>query len=385
MKKTSKLLLAIAMCMCLVLVLAGCPSTNKNEYDIIPDVMTSADGKYEIAVVTDVGDLKDKGFNQGTWEGAKKYASDNGKSYKYYRPANGSNATDQDRIDAMNQAVSNGAKVIVTPGYLQATALIDVASRNPDVKFVFIDGWPLSDADGNPLTNVVGVSYKEEESGFFAGYAAVMEGYTKLGFTGGGGGGNPACNRFGYGYIQGAEAAAKEKNVNVTVKYSYMYGSSFSASTELQTQISGWYNTGTEVVFACGGSMFNSVLAAANDTRNGKIIGVDVDQSSASKRVITSAVKGLRESVQDVLGQYYGGKWDEELGGQQYILGADKNATGLPTDTWSMTNFTVDEYKALFNKVVSGTIEIDTECPSVYNQAWFDGLGLTKVTVEYIA
>ena len=80
MKKTSKLLLAIAMCMCLVLVLAGCP-TNKNEYDIIPDVMTSADGKYEIAVVTDVGDLKDKGFNQGTWEGAKKYASDNGKSY----------------------------------------------------------------------------------------------------------------------------------------------------------------------------------------------------------------------------------------------------------------------------------------------------------------
>ena len=381
MKKTSKLLLAIAMCMCLVLVLAGCP-TNKNEYDIIPDVMTSADGKYEIAVVTDVGDLKDKGFNQGTWEGAKKYASDNGKSYKYYRPANGSNATDQDRIDAMNQAVSNGAKVIVTPGYLQATALIDVASRNPDVKFVFIDGWPLSDADGNPLTNVVGVSYKEEESGFFAGYAAVMEGYTKLGFTGGGGGGNPACNRFGYGYIQGAEAAAKEKNVNVTVKYSYMYGSSFSASTELQTQISGWYNTGTEVVFACGGSMFNSVLAAANDTRNGKIIGVDTDQSPIIDKgygkgiTVTSAMKGLYPATYDTLTDIIAGKWDNYKGkivSLGLVNGEDptKNYVQLPMDTTQFGDtFTKEDYTALVKNMFEGKVTVSddtTVFPTVTN------------------
>ncbi len=63
----------------------------------IPDTKTSADGTYEIAFVTDVGQLKDKSFNQGTWEGCKLYAAANNKSYKYYQPANSDKATDDDR------------------------------------------------------------------------------------------------------------------------------------------------------------------------------------------------------------------------------------------------------------------------------------------------
>ena len=104
----------------------------------------------------------------------------------------------------MNKAIANGAKIIVAPGFLQADAMKAVATKNPDVKFIFIDGWNLG------LSNVTAVSYKEE-SGYMAGYAAVMDGYTKLGATLGGGGTNPACNRFGYGYVQGAIAAAAEK------------------------------------------------------------------------------------------------------------------------------------------------------------------------------
>ena len=69
--------------------------------DDIEDTMTSADGKYEVAFVTDVGQLKDKSFNQGTWNGVKLYANENGLSYKYYQPANGDQATDDDRYDAM--------------------------------------------------------------------------------------------------------------------------------------------------------------------------------------------------------------------------------------------------------------------------------------------
>ena len=70
---------------------------------------------YEIAVVTDVGQLMDGGFNQGTYEGAKAYAEANKKTYQYYQPANGSDATDNDRIEAMNKAIANGAKIIVAP------------------------------------------------------------------------------------------------------------------------------------------------------------------------------------------------------------------------------------------------------------------------------
>ena len=69
--------------------------------------------------------------------------------------------------------------------------MVRAASEYPDVKFVFIDGNPLNDANGNPLANVVGVAFHEEQCGYLAGYAAVTEGYTKLGFTGGGGGTNP--------------------------------------------------------------------------------------------------------------------------------------------------------------------------------------------------
>ena len=186
---------------------------------------------YEIAVVTDVGQLMDKGFNQGTWEGAEAYAKANGKTYKYYQPANGSDATDNDRIAAMRQAITNGAKIIIAPGFLQATAMTTVAKEHPEVKFVFIDGWTLTDENNNPLSNVTAVVYKEQESGYLAGYAAVMDGYRKLGYTGGGGGSNPACNRFGYGFVQGAEAAANELGLeagSVTVKYSYQHGASFS-------------------------------------------------------------------------------------------------------------------------------------------------------------
>ena len=342
---------------------------------------------YEIAVITDVGTLMDGGYNQGSWEGAKAFAEANGKTVQYYQPKGGSTAQDSDRIAAMKLAISNGAKVIVAPGFLQATAMTTVALQHPEVKFIFIDGWTLTDASGDPIPNVTAVVYKEEESGFLAGYAAVMDGYTKLGYTGGGTGYNPACNRFGYGFVQGAEAAAKIKNVQVEVKFSFQHGASFSASPELKTQISGWYQGGTEVVFACGGSMFESVKAAAEEAgANAKIIGVDVDQSSLSNRVITSAVKGLKESVEIVLGQFYAGKWDAELGGKCQNLGAADNSVGLPTTqySWRFANFTVNQYNELFASIVDGTIVIDSNAPAgALNQAWFNAKGYTNVTVIF--
>ena len=89
------------------------------DYNSIPDTMESEDGKYQIAFITDVGALKDQSFNEFTWNGVKAYASENGKSYKYYQPANDQAATDADRYDAMKAAADSGAEVIVAAGYLQ--------------------------------------------------------------------------------------------------------------------------------------------------------------------------------------------------------------------------------------------------------------------------
>lgn len=323
------------------------------DYDAIPDEMTAEDGKYQIAFVTDVGQLKDKSFNQGTWEGVKRYASENGKSYKYYQPANGDAATDDDRYDAMKFAVEGGAEIVVCAGFLQASALEKAAKEFTDVKFVFIDGWATS------IANVMSIDFQEEQSGYLAGYAAVKEGFTSLGFSGGGGGANPACCRFGYGYVQGAQAAAAELGVTVDMKYSWAYGSSFGASPELQTMLDGWYSNGTEVIFACGGSMCQSAFAAAG-ANDGYVIGVDVDQSSQSEYVITSATKGLREAVMYACDLFYAGEWDT-VGGNCTTMGAALDAVGLPTATWSLENFTLADYEALFAALKDGSVVVDKD------------------------
>ena len=327
--------------------------------DDIPDTMTSEDGKYEVAFVTDVGQLKDKSFNQGTYDGVKLYAAANDLSYKYYQPANGDQATDDDRYEAMKAAVDGGAQVVVCAGFLQEAALTQAAIDFPETQFIFVDGYPVNDADGQPLANVAGIAFQEEQPGYFAGYAAVMDGYTKLGFCGGGGGTNPACCRYGYGFVQGANAAAAEKDVQVEVNYSWQYGASFSASPELQTMATGWYEAGTEVIFACGGSMFQSIASAASAS-DGAVIGVDVDQSTESDTVITSAMKGLSDAVQWALAKAYDGSF-AEIGGVSTSLGVEQNAVGLPTGTWSLETFTVEEYEALYQKIADGTLVVDAD------------------------
>lgn len=338
--------------------------------DDIEDNMTSEDGKYQVAFVTDVGQLKDKSFNQGTYDGVKLYAAANGLSYKYYQPANGDQATDDDRYDAMKAAVEAGAEVVVCAGYLQEAALKRAAIEFPEVPFVFIDGYPLTDDEGNTLTNVAGIAFQEEQAGYLAGYAAVKDGFTKLGFSGGGGGTNDACCRFGYGYVQGANAAASELGITVDMNYSWEYGATFQASTELQTMISGWYANGTEIVFACGGSMFQSISAAAS-ANDGYVIGVDVDQSGESDAVVTSAMKGLSDAVQWAVAKVYDGTFSE-IGGTATSLGVKDNAVELPTapESWRFETFTVEEYEALYQQMLDGTLVVDNDFSKLGTTDW---------------
>ena len=342
--------------------------------DSIPDTMTSEDGKYQVAFVTDVGQLKDKSFNQGTFDGVKLYAAANGLSYKYYQPANANEATDDDRYDAMKAAVDGGAEVVVCAGFLQEAALRKAAIDFPEVPFVFIDGYPLTEDPENPdspiLTNVAAIAFKEEQAGYLAGYAAVKDGFTKLGFSGGGGGTNPACCRFGYGYVQGANDAAKELGTNVEMNYSWQYGATFSGSTELQTMISGWYANGTEIVFACGGSMFQSIAAAAS-ANDKYVIGVDVDQSGESDYVVTSAMKGLSDAVQWAVGHVYDGTFSE-IGGVATSLGVENNSVALPTadSSWRFETFTVEEYEALYQQMLDGSLVVDADYEKLESTDW---------------
>ncbi len=323
---------------------------NKSEYDNIPDMIEAS--SYEIAFITDVGQLKDKSFNQGTWEGVKKYAYDNKKTYKYYQPANGNSATDDDRYDAIKAGIKGGGKIIICVGYMQGNALEKAAKEYPDIKFIFIDGWQLE------LENVSALVYKEEQAGYLAGYSLIMDGFRNIGFCGGGGGINPACQRFGYGYIQGANDAGKIINETINIKYSWLYGASFSDSPELLTMLEGWYQTGTEVVFACGGSMCKSAFSAAAANKK-YVVGVDVDQGNESNTVITSAIKNLQIGTIYALEQYYS-DWSI-MANKTISLGITEDAVGLSMDSSKFRQFSHNEYNNIYHQIKEGLIIIDND------------------------
>jgi len=309
------------------------------------------DGGYELALVTDIGTIDDKSFNQGAWEGLAAYAEENGISHKYYQPQE---QTDDAYLDSIQLAVESGAKLIVTPGFLFEVPIFMAQDMYPDVKFVLVDGNPhdADYAEFRTADNTVGIIYAEEQSGFLAGYAAVKEGYTKLGFMGGMA--VPAVVRFGYGFVQGADYAAKELGVEA-VSINYHYTGGFEATREAQAQAAAWYKDGVEVIFACGGAVGNSVMRAAEDSEGKWVIGVDVDQSAESATVLTSATKGLKPSVYQAIEALYN---DEFPGGQNWVLGADRDGVSLPMENSLFSVFTQADYDAIYAKLVAGEIEL---------------------------
>ncbi|QHQ60657.1 BMP family ABC transporter substrate-binding protein [Anaerocolumna sedimenticola] len=311
-------------------------------------------GKYEVALITDIGTIDDKSFNQGAWEGVEAYAKSNNLTYKYYKPTEKS---DDAYLASMDLAVKAGAKIIVCPGYLFEVPVFTAQTKYPDVKFIILDGAPHSgDYNYDIKDNTYSIFYAEEEAGFLAGYAIVKEGYKKLGFMGGMA--VPAVIRYGYGFIQGADYAAKELGLaKDDVQIQYTYVGNFDATPDNQAKAAAWYNEGTEVIFACGGAVGNSVMKAA-ETAGKKVIGVDVDQSSESDTVITSSMKNLSKSVSDALASFYSNKFP---GGTTATLNASSEGVQLPMKSSKFEKFTQADYDAIYDKIVKKEITIGND------------------------
>jgi basic membrane protein A len=310
--------------------------------------------EYEIALVTDIGDIDDKSFNQGAWEGVEEFAEDNNKTYQYYKPAAVDNT---EYVNTIDLAIEGGAKVVVTPGFLFETPIFLAMDENPEVSFILLDGVPHS-ADYSVFRqgrNVLSILYAEEQAGFLAGYAAVADGYRSLGFMGGMA--VPAVVKFGVGFMLGAQAAATEENVNVTIQYHYT--GDFADTPENAATAETMYEAGVEVIFAAGGAVGLSVIAEA-EKADKKVIGVDVNQGLALGKlntVITSAMKGLGTSVVQALEAFYA---NEFPGGEVWVLDASNDGVGLPTDSasWGFDNFTVAEYEVIYEDLAAEEITV---------------------------
>ena len=317
----------------------------------------------KVAMVTDYGDITDESFNQSTYEACKAFGEANGVDFTYYKPEGDSTA---ERVAMIDKAVADGYNIVVMPGYAFGEAIQETADMYPDVKFVALDVSEF-DLGGTVSPNVFSAVYQEELPGYMAGYAAVKMGYTKLGFLGGMA--VPAVIRYGYGFVQGADAAAAETGAAVEINYAY--GNQFYGDSDITAAMDTWYQGGTEVVFACGGGIFTSAAEAAAKV-NGKVIGVDVDQKSkidgdyGEGMTVTSAMKGLQATVNTVLSAIRDGKWDSYAGQVQNLglVSADDlslNYVGLADSTVYNDSFTADDYKKLVADMANGVITVSND------------------------
>ena len=395
MKKFLALILALVMS--LSLVACGSKEEEKTTEEPVgteePTEATGAD--FSVAMITDYGDITDQSFNQTTYEACKEYCETNGIDFNYFKPAGDSTG---ERVAMIEKAVDEGYNILVMPGFAFAGAVVEAAAEYPDVKFVVLDvakgdyleaavtaagesydyqpdNWDL--AKYVDLSNVYTVVYQEELCGYMAGYAAVKLGYTHLGFLGGMA--VPAVVRYGYGYVQGADAAAAETGADVTVEY--VYGNQFRGDADITAYMDNWYQTlGVEVVFACGGGIYSSAAEAAAKV-DGKVIGVDVDQAAiidggyGDGMTVTSAMKGLAPTVDHMLTEVAAGNW-ANYGGKIETLGLvsgddpEANYVQIPIEStqWS-DSFTQDDYKTLVKDMFDGKITVSNDISAMPSTA----------------
>lgn len=263
------------------------------------------------------------------------------------------------RVEALNEASRSGASIVVCIGEEMATALHTVQAEYPTVAYLLLGAEPHSAdfADYTITQNVHSVLFHEEQAAFLAGYAAVSDGYTSLGFLGGQT--MPDIVRTCAGFIQGAEAAAVQKGIQVTVKT--WYSGLSEASDDLTARMSGWYTEGVELILAAGGNLEQSCIDATDLAGTGRVIAVGWDHRENSAVVLTSAVNRYSAVVQEKLYEFYTGgeAWDPEAAGRMVRLGAQEDAIALATRDWRFETFTPAAYDALYAQLRSGTQAVE--------------------------
>lgn len=370
-----KKILSVSMAAAMTLSLAACGAASSESTAASSETTTSSAtseaGAIEASAVTgiaqccDVGTIDDESFNQGCWEAIKAYGESNGVEVNYYLPPD--DPSDEDRQTLIRNAVNDGFNTIVCVGYLYGSSIAWAAEEYPDINIIGVDITAGDIGTEEIPSNVYCITFKEEQAGYLAGYAAVKDGFTQLGFLGGQA--VPAVIRYGYGFVQGADAAAQEMGANIHINY--WYGGAFSGDANITAKMESWYSGGTQVVFACGGGIYTSAVEAAVKY-DGKVIGVDVDQNYIGVNdvesgkysynpFLTSAMKGLSAGVTDAITHIAEGTWDTIAGTNGNYGLQEGDYVGLPTaeESWNFSTFTVEEYEALAEKIRSGELVVD--------------------------
>ncbi|WP_397537568.1 BMP family protein [Rummeliibacillus pycnus] len=309
---------------------------------------------FSVGMVTDIGGIDDKSFNQSTWEGIEKFGKDNGLSkgnggYDYLQ-----SAAESDYNTNLNSLIRRNFDLVYAVGFNLHDSVVEVAKQQKDAKIAIID----SVVEGQD--NVASIMFRANEASYLAGAAAALQSKTgKIGFIGGMEG--DIIGGFEAGYVAGAKAA------NPKVKVDVQYAGTFGDAAKGQTIAKRMYDSGSDIIFHAAGGTGNGLFTEAKERKKKDpkadvwVIGVDRDQYDEGKVddktnvTLTSVLKRVDIAAEDVSKQTKDGKFP---GGKLITFGLKDNGVDLADSHGAITADTqkkIDEYKA---KIISGEIKV---------------------------
>lgn len=332
------------------LVLAACGNGGDSETTETTSEATSSGEDFSVIMVTDIGGVDDGSFNQSAWEGMQAWGEENGKEEGTEGYAYIQSNEDSEFVPNLNQAVNGNFDLIYGIGYKLQPAMAEVATANPDQKFVIIDD--IIEAD-----NVASVLFKDHEAAFLAGVAAASTTETNhVGFVGGQK--SAVIDRFEAGFLAGIY------HVNPDITVDVQYAESFGDAAKGKQLAAAMYSNGADIIYHASGDTGNGVFTEARDRMNSNpdqklwVIGVDRDQTDegnydGGNLTLTSTLKGVGQTVQDMSNA---AMEDNFAGGEISNFGlaedgVDLTQGNLSDEAWA----TVEEAR---QQIIDGTIVV---------------------------
>lgn len=333
-KKGISLLLVLLL---VVGMLAGCAQKAPEPEE--PGKQEPGEKPLKIAMVTDVGGVHDKSFNESAWEGLQRAEKELGIEVGYQE-----SKQEADYADNLELLVDQGNDLVWGIGFLMGNQVKEAAENYPDQKFAIIDNAYKETPD-----NLLGVLFKEQEASFLVGYiAGKMTKTNKVGFIGGMD--FDVIHRFHYGYKAGVKYA------NPDCEVLEQYAGAFDKPAIGRSIAESMYGNGADIIFHAAGDTGNGMIEVAKE-KNKYAIGVDKDQNKdAPENVITSAVKRVDNAIFSVAKDLKEGKWQ---GGSTVVYGLAEGGVDIaPSSDKHVPKEILDEVEQLKEKIISGEIKI---------------------------
>ncbi|MDQ0217015.1 BMP family ABC transporter substrate-binding protein [Peribacillus cavernae] len=350
--KKRKFGLALSLVLAAGTILGACGNDNDSE--------TSGGGSkkdnFTVGMVTDIGGVDDKSFNQSAWEGLQEFGKENGlekgkDGYNYVQ-----SKSDADYTTNLNTLVRNKFDLIYGIGYLLAEPMGKVADQRKDSNFAIVDAVVEK-------PNVASITFTEQQGSFLVGViAAKTTKSNKIGFIGGVDG--SLINKFEVGFIAGV------KSVNPKADVKVQYAGSFGAADKGQAIASSMYSSGIDIIYHASGGTGNGVFAAAKELKkkdpadNIWVIGVDRDQfeegnvKAGDKEynvTLTSMVKRVDIAVKDLASKTKNGDFP---GGKVIEYGLDQNAVAIADHKENVSDDALKAVEEWTGKIKSGEIKV---------------------------